>query len=55
MVVNPKYCEMFGCDEEGWKSFSLAPGTFLLLCKRHYLEEVRLKFGSEYELDDDTE
>jgi hypothetical protein len=48
-------CEMFNCYEEGWRSFSLAPGTYLLLCKDHYLKEAKEKFGLEYELDDDTE
>ena len=48
-------CEMFDCSEEGWRSFSLAPGTYLLLCKEHYLKEAREKFGSEYGLDNDIE
>ena len=50
-----KCCEMFNCYEEGWRSFQIAPGTLVLLCKEHYLEEAREKFGSEYELEDDTE
>jgi len=50
-----KCCEMFDCSENGWRSFQMAPGTRVLLCKEHYLAEAREKFGLEYELDDDTE
>ena len=50
-----KYCEVFSCYEKGWRSFQIAPGTLVLLCKEHYLEESKEKFGLEYELDDDTE
>ena len=48
-----KCCEVFNCYEDGWRSFQIAPGTLVLLCKEHYLEEARDKFGSEYELEDD--
>ena len=47
-----KCCEMFNCDENGWRSFQVAPGTVVLLCKEHYLEESKEKFGLEYKLDD---
>ena len=50
-----KCCEMFSCYRDGWRSFQIAPGTLVVLCKEHYLEEAREKFGSEYELDDDIE
>ena len=50
-----KCCEMFNCYEDGWRSFQMAPGTRVLLCKGHYLAEAKEKFGLEYELDDDTE
>jgi len=48
-------CEMFGCYGDGWRSFQMAPGTRVLLCREHYLVEAKEKFGLEYELDDDTE
>jgi len=47
-----KYCEVFSCYEKGWRSFQIAPGTLVLLCKEHYLEESKEKFGLEYKLDD---
>ena len=50
-----KCCEMFNCYSGGWRSFQIAPGTLVVLCKEHYLKEAREKFGSEYELDDDIE
>jgi len=46
---------MFNCYSGGWRSFQIAPGTLVVLCKEHYLKEAREKFGSEYELDDDIE
>ena len=57
-MVNPiktiKCCEIFDCYLEGWRSLQLAPGTLVLLCKEHYLEEVKVKFGEDYEIEDDT-
>ena len=50
-----KCCEMFNCYVKGWRSFSLGPGTFLFLCREHYLLEAREKFGLGYNVDYDTE
>lgn len=33
-------CEMMGCKKPVYKALSIAPGTFVQLCKEHYDEEV---------------
>ena len=35
-----KKCEVFGCKSEGYISFSLGPGTYIFVCKKHY-EEIK--------------
>ena len=35
-----KYCSMIGCKEPGFNSLSMAPGTYILLCQEHYIEET---------------
>ena len=35
-----KDCSMIGCNEEGFNSLSMAPGTYVLLCQEHYVTEM---------------
>ncbi len=40
-------CEMLGCPEEVYKGISLGPGTFIDVCKEHYDEIWKEKYGDE--------
>jgi len=33
-----KKCEVFGCTSKGYTSFSLGPGAYISVCKKHYDE-----------------
>ena len=42
-------CDMMGCKEDVWNSFSLGPGTYVSLCAEHYKQEKKYKDGTEDE------
>ena len=52
MASQTKKCEFFSCKKIGWRSLSIAPGTFLLFCKEHYIIEAKENFGEDYRIDD---
>jgi len=46
-------CESSHCYKEQTYSFELTSGTIIFLCKNHYIEESKKKFGEDYEITDD--
>ena len=33
-----------------WSPAAKTPGTFVLLCKEHFIDEVKEKFGEDYKI-----
>ena len=42
-------CEMLDCREKVYKGISLGPGTFIDVCRKHYAEIWKEKFGDDYD------
>ena len=39
MTLVKEKCAMFGCDELSYRALTVAPGTVLVLCLKHFVEE----------------
>ena len=39
MTLVKEKCAMFGCEELSYKALTLAPGTVLKLCLKHFTDE----------------
>ena len=39
MTLVEEKCSMFGCGELSYKALTVAPGTALKLCLKHFIEE----------------
>ncbi len=39
MTLVKEKCSMFGCDELSYQALTVAPGTVLKLCLKHFIEE----------------
>ena len=40
-------CSMFGCSESYYNSVTMGPGTYVGLCKIHYMDEIREEKSDE--------
>ena len=39
MTLVIEKCSMFGCEELSYRALTVAPGTVLKLCLKHFIEE----------------
>jgi len=39
MTIVKEKCGMFGCEELSYQALTVAPGTVLKLCLKHFVEE----------------
>jgi len=42
-------CEIIQCSGVYFNSMSIAPGTYVALCQKHYDEEMSIKYGTSYQ------
>ena len=54
VIKTIRCCESSHCYKQQVHSFEIASGKFIFLCKNHYIEEVKKKFGEYYEITDDS-